>query len=106
MVERRKISERKKGRKDFCVRDIVKVYGYTWRTEFQRHRQINRWMLFEVFKVSELSFQFVFYGAVRLWGDDERVKGSQDQYKLRPWKNLLSKLPLIDKPSFEWINKW
>jgi hypothetical protein len=29
MVERRKISERKKGRKDFCVRDIVKVYGYT-----------------------------------------------------------------------------
>jgi hypothetical protein len=29
MVERRKIRERKKGRKDFCVRDIVKVYGYT-----------------------------------------------------------------------------
>lgn len=28
MVERRKIRERKKGRKDTCVRDIAKVYVY------------------------------------------------------------------------------
>ena len=59
MVERRKMRERKKGRKDFCVRDIVKVYGFTWSTEFQRDKQINRWMLFDVFKVSELLFQSV-----------------------------------------------
>lgn len=41
MVERRKIRERKKGRKDTCVRDIVR---FMCTDEVQSFREINRWM--------------------------------------------------------------
>lgn len=70
MVERRKIRERKKGRKDTCVRDIVKVYVYR-----VSERLTDGWVLSEVFQVRFLGLSLQLEsGAVSFCDDDGECK--------------------------------